>query len=72
LLNHVSGSFGGIVGVYQRYDFLPEMREAIDRWEAHVLQLFHAPGGGKKTQHPPAEKKAEIQKWPIQLGRCTL
>jgi integrase len=28
LLNHVSGSFGGIVGVYQRYDFMPEMRDA--------------------------------------------
>lgn len=39
LLNHVSGSFGGIVGVYQRYDFLPEMREAIIRWEAYVTQL---------------------------------
>ena len=36
LLNHVSGSFGGIVGVYQRYDFMPEMLEAIARWEEHV------------------------------------
>jgi integrase len=35
LLNHVSGSRAGIVGVYQRYQWLPEMREAIltyDRW----------------------------------------
>jgi integrase len=39
LLNHVSGSFGGIVGVYQRYDFLPEMRAAIERWEDHVVRL---------------------------------
>jgi integrase len=39
LLNHVSGSFGGIVGVYQRYDFLPEMREAVLRWESHVQEL---------------------------------
>ncbi len=36
LLNHVSGSFGGIVGVYQRYDFFPEMQHAIARWEKHV------------------------------------
>ncbi len=41
LLNHVSGSFGGIVGVYQRYDFLPEMRDAIARWEARVQTLMH-------------------------------
>ncbi len=39
LLNHISGSFGGIVGVYQRYDFMPEMRDAITRWEAHVQTL---------------------------------
>jgi integrase len=39
LLNHVSGSFGGIVGVYQRYDFMPEMKIAIERWEKHVEHL---------------------------------
>jgi integrase len=39
LLNHISGSFGGIVGVYQRYDFLPEMREAIVKWERHLQNL---------------------------------
>jgi integrase len=39
LLNHVSGSFSGIVGVYQRYDFFPEMRDAISRWEDHVQKL---------------------------------
>jgi integrase len=38
-LNHISGSFGGIVGVYQRYNFMPEMRQAIARWEARVLEL---------------------------------
>ncbi len=40
LLNHVSGSFGGIVGVYQRYDFFPEMKDAIKRWEEHVQELL--------------------------------
>jgi len=39
LLNHISGSFGGIVGVYQRYDFMLEMRDAIERWEVHVGNL---------------------------------
>jgi integrase len=40
ILNHVSGSFGGIVGVYQRYDFMPEMRAAIEKWEAHIQKLL--------------------------------
>jgi integrase len=43
LLNHVSGSFGGIVGVYQKYDFVPEMREATAKWE---LYLSNLPGTG--------------------------
>jgi integrase len=39
MLNHVSGSFAGIVGVYQRYDFMPEMREAVAKWELYLSQL---------------------------------
>jgi integrase len=40
MLNHISGSFGGIVGVYQRYDFMPEMRDAIAKWESHLQNLM--------------------------------
>lgn len=40
LLNHVSGSFAGIVGVYQRYDYAPEMREAVELWDKHVHTLL--------------------------------
>jgi integrase len=36
VLNHRSGTFRGIVGVYQRHDYLPERRQALDRWGAHV------------------------------------
>lgn len=43
LLNHISGSFGGIVGVYQRYDFMPVMRDAIEQWEAHIRLLVGLP-----------------------------
>jgi integrase len=38
-LNHVSGSFGGIVGVYQRHRFADEMRAAMERWGRHIEQL---------------------------------
>ncbi len=48
LLNHISGSFGGIVGVYQRYDFMPEMRAAIEKWEAHVIKLASPEGVNPK------------------------
>jgi integrase len=39
VLNHRSGSFGGIVGVYQRHDFAAEKRAALERWVAHVQQV---------------------------------
>jgi integrase len=37
VLNHTSGSRGGIVGVYQRHDFADEKRAALDAW-AHRLE----------------------------------
>ena len=40
-LNHVSGSFAGIVGVYQRHQFKDEKRAAFDAWTAHVMQLVN-------------------------------
>jgi integrase len=40
LLNHVSGSFGGVAGVYQRYEFEPEMAKALQLWANHVEGLI--------------------------------
>ena len=39
LLNHVSGSRSGIVGVYQRHTYFPEMKEAIALWEKKLDTL---------------------------------
>lgn len=36
VLNHVSGSFAGIVGVYQRHEFSEEKRAALQQWADHV------------------------------------
>jgi integrase len=37
VLNHISGSRGGIIGVYQRHDWASEKRAALDAWAAHVM-----------------------------------
>jgi integrase len=37
VLNHISGSRGGIAGVYQRHDWAAEKRAALDAWATHVL-----------------------------------
>ena len=39
ILNHVSGSFGGIVGVYQTHDYADEKRRALDAWGGFVAGL---------------------------------
>lgn len=41
-LNHVSGSFGGIVGVYQRHSFAEETKIALEKWSAHVIETTGA------------------------------
>jgi hypothetical protein len=48
VLNHRSGSFGGIVGVYQRHDFAAEKRAALQRWAGHVEQVI----SGKSVDVP--------------------
>jgi integrase len=39
VLNHVSGSLAGIVGVYQRHEFAEEKRAALQKWADHVELL---------------------------------
>jgi integrase len=37
VLNHLSGSRAGVVGIYQRHDWAEEKRAALDAWSAHLL-----------------------------------
>jgi len=39
VLNHTSGSFAGIVGVYQRHSFADEKRNALEAWARFVGSL---------------------------------
>jgi len=38
-LNHISGTFRGIVGVYQQHDYADEVRIALQRWADHVEEI---------------------------------
>jgi len=46
VLNHVSGSFAGIVGVYQRHKFEDEKRKALEAWASFVSALVADKGNG--------------------------
>jgi integrase len=39
VLNHLSGSRGGLGAVYRRHDFEQEKRAALEAWAAHVLRI---------------------------------
>jgi integrase len=39
VLNHQGGSFGGIVGIYQRHSFSDEKRKALEAWARFVTGL---------------------------------
>jgi integrase len=42
LLNHVSGQISGVAAVYNRYDYMPEMREATERYEEFWQRILGA------------------------------
>jgi integrase len=39
ILNHKSGTFRGVVGVYQRHDFAVEKRRAMELWSQHLMSM---------------------------------
>ena len=41
VLNHVSGSRAGIVGVYQKHDYATEKRQALDAWARRLEAIVN-------------------------------
>ncbi len=54
VLNHTSGSFAGIVSVYQRHDFMPEKRRALALWAEHLLGVVE----GRESNVTPMRRPA--------------
>jgi integrase len=44
VLNHISGSRAGIVGIYQRHEWATEKRQALDAWARHLAEIVKASG----------------------------
>jgi integrase len=63
VLNHVSGSRGGIVGVYQRHHFTDEKRAALNNWANELARIGLRPPNHKVEQYPVyADDMNEIHK----------
>ncbi len=46
MINHISGSFAGVVGVYQLHDYEGEKREAVKAWEGLLRIIIHEKNRG--------------------------
>ena len=40
VLNHRTGTLGGVAGIYNRFAYRPEMAEALERWAQHIESLI--------------------------------
>ena len=39
ILNHTTGTLGGVAGIYNRFGYLSEMKDALDQWANHLARL---------------------------------
>ena len=39
ILNHTTGVLGGVAGIYNRFEYLPEMRMGLEIWNEHVKSV---------------------------------
>ena len=53
VVNHVSGTRGGIAGVYNRSELLHERRAALERWAAHVQKIVSVEPKTLKLKRAP-------------------
>jgi hypothetical protein len=57
-VNHISGSKAGVAGVYNRAQYLPEKREALEKWGSYLAG--QAALAVPASQHQVAEQSDEI------------
>jgi integrase len=51
-VNHVSGLRGGVAGVYNKSELLPERKAAVERWSAHIAGLISGGTDNFVALHP--------------------
>ena len=56
ILNHVSGSRSGVAGIYQRHNWAPEKKAALQAWSDHIERLLS--GADKTNVVQLADKRA--------------
>lgn len=62
VLNHISGSRAGVVGIYQRHGFEDEKREALAAWARYVALLARPRTWAKVREHVGAIDVAKAKR----------
>lgn len=57
LLNHVQGTIRGVAAIYQRNEFLPERKAALDAWAEHVTACADGRDVSGKVASLESERK---------------
>ena len=59
ILNHRTGTLGGVAGIYNRFQYLDDRRDALERWSQHVEGIIRK---AQRSPEPPivAANKREI------------
>jgi len=52
ILNHSSGKIAGVAKIYNRFEYLPERKMALDTWAHHVKSLIR-PSPSNVGELPP-------------------
>lgn len=60
VLNHVSGSKSGVAGIYQRHDWGPEKRDALNLWSAFIDSTL---AGYRETDFVSASGEKDVEAW---------
>ena len=49
VLNHISGARDGVAGIYNRAQYQPEKKDALDRWAHHLKKVIAQATGANVT-----------------------
>jgi integrase len=50
VLNHQTGQLSGVAGVYNRWGYLDEKREALERWATHLKRVMAMPEASQDSR----------------------
>ena len=72
VLNYRSGSFSGIVGVYQRHDFADEKRKALETWARFVMSLLDDKPAANSSSSEPDKSAKPFSTMPLLCCKLTM